>query len=97
MHSVQADDTLGGPHVQSHGKSMRDVVMHSLLHTPTKFCIAKQKDDRSVTEKHKNALLNFCRRNHRSYFFSPTRMKDSNKSNVYLTSQSATVSENEMP
>lgn len=45
MHSVQADDTLGGPHVQAHGKSMRDVVMHSLLHTPTKFCIAKQKDD----------------------------------------------------
>lgn len=91
MHSVQADDTLGGPHVQAHGKSMRDVVMHSLLHTPTKFCIAKQKDDRSVTEKqHKNALLNFCR----SF---PTRLKDSKKSNLYLTSQSVTVSENEMP
>lgn len=95
MHSVQADDTLGGPHVQAHGKSMRDVVMHSLLHSPTKFCIAKQKDDRSATEKHKNALLNFCRRNQRPPHL--TRMKDSKKSNVYLTSPSATVSENEMP
>lgn len=56
MHSVQADDTLGSPHVQAHGKSMGDVVVHSLFHTPTKFCIAKQEEDKSVTEKQHKML-----------------------------------------
>lgn len=41
MHSVQADGTLGSPHVEAHGETMRDVVMHSLFHATTKLCNAK--------------------------------------------------------
>lgn len=42
MHSVQADGTLGSPHVEAHGETMRDVVVHSLFHTTTKLCNAKR-------------------------------------------------------
>lgn len=42
MHSVQADGTLGSPHVEAHGETMRDVVMHSFFHTMTKLYKAVQ-------------------------------------------------------
>ena len=42
MHSVQADGTLGSPHVEAHGETMRDVVVHSLFHTTTKLCNSKK-------------------------------------------------------
>lgn len=42
MHSVQADGTLGSSHVKAHSEAMRDVVVHSLLHTTTKLCNTKR-------------------------------------------------------
>ncbi len=41
MHSVQADGTLGSPHVQAHSETMRDVVVHSLFYAATKLCNAE--------------------------------------------------------
>lgn len=37
VHSIQTHSTLGGSHVQSHIKSVRNIVMHALLKTPIKF------------------------------------------------------------
>lgn len=50
MHSVQADGTLGSPHVEAHGETMRDVVMHPLLHATTKLCNAKRKEEKEGAE-----------------------------------------------
>lgn len=46
MHSVQADGTLGSSHVEAHSEAMRDVVVHSLLHTATKLCNTKREKER---------------------------------------------------
>lgn len=61
MHSVQADGTLGSPHVEAHSETMRDVVVHSLLHTTTKLCNAKKEEvQRLELLKEKNNTEMFC-------------------------------------
>lgn len=62
MHSVQADGTLGSPHVEAHSETMRDVVVHSLLHTTTKLCIAKKEEEvqRLESLKKKYNTKMFC-------------------------------------
>jgi hypothetical protein len=37
VHSVQAHRALRGTHVQSHIEPVRNIVVHALLKTPTKF------------------------------------------------------------
>lgn len=63
MHSVQADGTLGSPHVEAHSETMRDVVVHSLFHTTTKLCNAKREKEVQRLEllKEKHNIEMFCK------------------------------------
>lgn len=63
MHSVQADGTLCSPHVEAHSETMRDVVVHSLLHTTTKLCNAKKEEEVQRLEllKEKYNTEMFCK------------------------------------
>lgn len=59
MHSIQADGTLGSPHVEAHGETMGDVVVHSLFYSTTKLCSAKREEERRVHECFQAACTKF--------------------------------------